>query len=189
ASPRCPRPPRRRLIQPPPPPRPLIQPPARLTQPPPLIQPPPRTIPRRLTHAPALASGEDANKAVPESVASIAAPDHLPILFRNKRRFTPSEDGASSFGSSLCIGQGALRIRLPLFRSTSKNASRQSATRRHFFRPSVKDSTGTKTPFRPSFPRHYRRPSAIPYRSERRQSRTDTRTSVPLCRSLRRNAC
>jgi hypothetical protein len=43
-----------------------------------------------LTHAPALASGEEAIQAPPATAAAIAAPDHFPMLRRNKRRLSDS---------------------------------------------------------------------------------------------------
>src|SRR6516165_9979868 len=41
--------------------------------------------PHRLIQTPALASGAFASQAPPNATAAIAAPDHLPMLRRNKR--------------------------------------------------------------------------------------------------------
>src|SRR6516225_7859092 len=50
-----------------------------------LIHPPRRGAPHRLIQTPALASGAFASQAPPNPTAAIAAPDHLPMLRRNKR--------------------------------------------------------------------------------------------------------
>jgi hypothetical protein len=92
-----PPPPMRRLIQPPPT-RPLIHPPARLTQPPPLIQPPPRMTPRRFIQ-PADAFGDDEIQTAPATAAIAAAPDHFPRLRKNNRRFNKSSFSDCTFAS------------------------------------------------------------------------------------------
>jgi hypothetical protein len=70
------------LIQPPRGPHRLIQPPRR--GPHPLIQPP-RRGPHRLIQTPPLTFGAETNQAAPMTAAAIAAPDHFPMPWRNKR--------------------------------------------------------------------------------------------------------
>src|SRR5215831_13898900 len=57
-----------------------------------LIHLPPRRrrggAPHRLIQTPALASGALASQAPPKPTAAIAAPDHFPMLRRNKRLFS-----------------------------------------------------------------------------------------------------
>jgi hypothetical protein len=54
---------------------------------------PPRRGPHRLIQIPALAFGANASQAPPKPTAAIAAPDHFPMLRRNKRL---SRDSCSS---------------------------------------------------------------------------------------------
>ena len=66
----------------------LIHRPRRGGEPHRLIHPPRRGAPHRLIQIPALASGAFASQAPPNPTAAIAAPDHLPMLRRNKRLFS-----------------------------------------------------------------------------------------------------
>src|SRR5215469_16125085 len=105
-----PPPPPRRLIQPPPPPPRLIHPPP--PPPRPLIHPPPPPYPRRLIQ-PALASGDIASQAAPNTTAAIAAPDHLPMVCRKMRRRNGSVSSSVpvvSCGASLFIKKEAGRL-------------------------------------------------------------------------------
>jgi hypothetical protein len=59
-----------------------------------------------LTHAPALALGDEASQAPPAIAAKIAAPDHFPMLLRNKRRdSTLSAGTVFSLDDSLVIAK------------------------------------------------------------------------------------
>ena len=71
-----------------------------------LIHPPRRRGPHRLIQTPALASGAFASQVPPNATAAIAAPDHLPMLRRNKRLSSNCcsfSDGALSEDGGLFI--------------------------------------------------------------------------------------
>ena len=84
----------------------LIQPPRR--GPHRLIQPP-RRGPHRLIQTPALTFGAETNQATPNTAAAIAAPDHFPIPWRNKRLSCNSAGSSESLirkdGSSFIAAQ------------------------------------------------------------------------------------
>ena len=73
-----------------------------------LIHPPRqrRGAPHRLIQIPALASGAFASQAPPNPTAAIAAPDHLPMLRRNKRLFSD----CCSFSGPVVSDDGSLFI-------------------------------------------------------------------------------
>lgn len=105
----------------------LIHPPRR-REPPRLIHPPRGREPHELIQIPAFASGVVASQAPPNPTAAIAAPDHLPMLRRNKRL---SSDCCSLLDPAISEDGGLFmviedEVLTPQFRpSTSKNAWRR----------------------------------------------------------------
>ena len=105
----------------------LIHPPRR-REPPRLIHPPRGREPHELIQIPAFASGAVASQAPPNPIAAIAAPDHLPMLRRNKRL---SSDCCSLLDPAISEDGGLFmviedEVFIPQFRpSTSKNAWRR----------------------------------------------------------------
>src|SRR5271165_3286839 len=109
---------------------------------------PPPPPPRRFTHAAALAEGGDASQAPPKTTAAIAAPDHFPMLWRNRRRSSSSLPfslpvASGDFSSFIHYRSRWLAIAhlwFPASRHPSalKSAWQQSATYRPFSRRSVR---------------------------------------------------